>query len=147
MTIVDLNVLLYVVNRDAPQHERVVEWWQRTLNGDESVGLSWSVVLGFLRVSTNPAILHRPLTAEQAVRQVDAWLSLDVVSLVTETRDHWRVLRDLVLEAGTAGNLTMDAHLAALAVSRGATLVSCDADFGRFPSLRWRNPLWPSGAP
>jgi uncharacterized protein len=43
-------------------------------------------------------------------------------------------------QTGTAGNLTTDAYLAALAVSLGAKLVSCDADFGRFPSLRWENP-------
>lgn len=38
-------------------------------------------------------------------------------------------------------NLTTDAHLAALAIEHGATLVSADRDFGRFPHLRWHNPL------
>jgi predicted nucleic acid-binding protein len=48
----------------------------------------------------------------------------------------------MILEqTGTAGNLTTDAHLAALAISHGAVLVSCDADFARFPKLRWPNPL------
>jgi len=46
----------------------------------------------------------------------------------------------LLDRTGTAGNLTSDAHLAALAISLGATLVSCDADLGRFPALRWVNP-------
>ncbi len=46
-----------------------------------------------------------------------------------------------LLEAtGTAGNLTTDAHLAALAISHGATLASCDAGFGRFRHLRWEDP-------
>ena len=141
MKIVDLNVLLYVVNQDAPHHEQVVAWWEGALNGDETIGLAWSVVTGFLRVSTHRRVFPRPLSAEDAVLQIDDWLALDVISLVTETRDHWRVLRVLLAETGVAGNLVTDAHLAALAMTRGATLASCDADFGRFPGLRWENPV------
>ncbi len=70
-----------------------------------------------------------------------AWLSLPSVSVVREGDDHWRVLRELLIETGTAGNLTSDPHLAAIAISRGATLVSCDSDFGRFRGLRWEIPL------
>jgi predicted nucleic acid-binding protein len=42
---------------------------------------------------------------------------------------------------GSAGNLTTDAHLAALAIERGLILHTTDADFIRFPGLKWRNPL------
>ena len=44
---------------------------------------------------------------------------------------------------GDDGNLTTDAHLAALAISHGAVLASCDADFARFSRLRWHNPTAP----
>jgi len=40
---------------------------------------------------------------------------------------------------GTAGNLTTDTHLAVLAMERGYILYSTDADFARFPGLRWVN--------
>jgi uncharacterized protein len=46
---------------------------------------------------------------------------------------------------GAAGNLTSDAHLAALAIERGAVLCSADNDFSRFPRLRWSNPLKGAG--
>ena len=141
MKVVDLNVLLYAVNADAPHHERIVAWWERALNGDEAIGLAWLVVVGFLRISTSPAVFPAPLTPEAAIRQVDAWLARDVVSLLPETRDHWRTLRDMLSATGAAGNLATDAHLAALAVTHGATLASCDADFGRFEHVRWENPL------
>jgi len=36
------------------------------------------------------------------------------------------------------GDLVTDAYLAALAIETGATLVSADRDFGRFPGLRWQ---------
>jgi predicted nucleic acid-binding protein len=54
---------------------------------------------------------------------------------------HWSILRLLIQGAGTAGNLTMDAHLAALAIEHNATLCSADSDFRRFPGLRFLNPL------
>jgi predicted nucleic acid-binding protein len=60
---------------------------------------------------------------------------------VHPTDRHLPVLRDLLLPLGTAGNLTSDAHLAALAIEHGAMLCSCDVDFSRFPGLRWVDPL------
>lgn len=44
------------------------------------------------------------------------------------------------LSASTAA-AKLDAWLAALAIERGATLCSTDADFSRFPALKWLNPL------
>jgi hypothetical protein len=139
--LVDLNVLLYVVNDDSPRHEAVLDWWNAAVNGDETIGLPWVVLLGFLRISTNPRAFAKPLDADEAIAKIDTWLSLESVRLVREADNHWEVLRSLVSEAGTAGNLTTDAHLAALAMGHAAILVSCDSDFGRFKGLRWENPL------
>lgn len=141
MKLVDLNVLLYVVNADAPFHGRIREWWNRALNDDEPIGLPWIVLLGFLRLATNPRVFPRPLSPEAAIGRLDAWLSAETTRVIRETDDHWSVLRSLLGEAGTAGNLTTDAHLATLAISHGAVLVSCDSDFARFKGLRWENPL------
>ena len=140
MTLVDLNVVLYAVNTAAAHHATAHAWWESALNGDEPVGLAWSVVTGFLRLSTHAAALPRPLTVEQACGRVNRWLGQPPVRLVRETDEHWRHLERLLSETGTGGNLTADAHLAALAISRGATLVSFDNDFARFPNLRWINP-------
>jgi toxin-antitoxin system PIN domain toxin len=141
MKIVDLNVLLYAINEDAPHHERVRRWWEEAVNGDEPLGLPWVVLLGFLRIATNPTIFPKPLDADTAVAKVDGWLALDTTRVVHEKEEHWDILRSLLAEAGTAGNLTTDAHLATLAISHGAVLISCDNDFSRFKGLRWSNPL------
>jgi toxin-antitoxin system PIN domain toxin len=140
MKLVDLNVLLYVVNRDSVHHDSAHDWWTEALRLDEPVGLTWAVILGFLRLTTNPAIFPFPLDTDTALDKVDNWLSLDQIRLVQETDDHWHILRDLLRQTGSAGNLTSDAHLAALAISHGATLVSFDNDFSRFPKLRWERP-------
>ncbi len=140
MKLVDLNVLLYIVNEDSAHHEPTLEWWEETLQGDEPVGLAWVVLLGFLRLSTDPLVFPHPLDSESALGKTGSWLSLDQTRLVHETEDHWHILADLLAETGTAGNLTTDSHLAAIAISHGATLVSFDNDFARFPGLRWESP-------
>ena len=141
MKIVDVNILLYAVNEDSEQHAVVRPWLQRSLSGDESIGLPWLVLSGFLRISTNPRVYPVPLTVDQALDQVEGWLSAEVATAISEKASHWDTLRELLGETGTAGNLTTDAHLASLAMTYDATLVSCDGDFARFSDLRWENPL------
>ncbi len=140
MKIVDLNVLLYAINENSPQHATALNWWTNALRGDETVGLAWTVLCGFLRLTTHSRVFPRPLTVQQATQRVDAWLSLPIVAIPTEKPDHWETLRGLLAEAGTAGNLVTDAHLAALALTRDATVVSFDHDFARFDGLRVERP-------
>lgn len=141
MKIVDVNLLLYAVNSDWPRHAAARAWLEDLLNGDETVGIPWSVILGFLRIATNPRALAKPIDTPDALTRVDEWLALENVDVVREKDDHWDKLRGLIAAAGTAGNLTTDAHLAALAISHDAVLCSSDLDFGRFKGLRWENPL------
>ena len=56
MRIVDLNILLYAVNSDAAQHDFVRSWWEKALNDEDTVGLTWVVLLGFLRLATNSRV-------------------------------------------------------------------------------------------
>jgi toxin-antitoxin system PIN domain toxin len=141
MTLVDANILIYAVNTDAPLHRKSKRWLESALAGPETLGLSWTVLLAFLRLTTRPGVFQKPLTPEAALDVVDAWLAHPAVTTVEPTAGHARILRDLLLPLGTGGNLTSDAHLAALAIEHGADLCSSDNDFARFPRLRWHNPL------
>ena len=141
MKIVDANVLLYAMNEDAPQHAAARLWLETALSGSETVGFAWVVLLAFLRLSTRPAVFTRPLLPEESLGLIEAWLGQPCATIVHPGDRHLRILKDLVERLGTGGNLTSDAHLAALALEHGADLCSCDADFSRFPGLRWRNPL------
>ena len=140
MKLVDVNILLYAVNEDDPLHHRIHGWWEQALQSAEPVGMAWSVVHGYLRLATHPRVFAHPQSREEATDRVSRWLAHPNVQIVSETDEHWTVLRDLILEVGTIGNLVADAHLAALAISRAMTLVSCDRDFARFRQLRWENP-------
>ena len=141
MIVVDLNLLLYATNEDAPQHAKARRWWEATLAGDEQVGLAWPVVLGFLRLSTRSGILPRPLTPRQALDTVSEWVTHPLVAMLHPGDGHWSILRGLVESSGAAGNLTTDAHLAALTIEYDATLYSTDTDFSRFSKVRFTNPL------
>jgi toxin-antitoxin system PIN domain toxin len=137
----DLNLLIYAIDEDAAPHPGARDWLEGVLSGTESVAFAWSVLLGFLRISTNPVALERPLSTGEALDYVDSWLGQPVAEVVHPTQRHASILRDLLDPLGAAGNLTSDAHLAALAIEHGAELCSRDADFSRFAGLRWSNPL------
>lgn len=141
MKVVDLNLLLYAVNRDSPHHAQARAWLERMVTDEQPVALPWAVLLGFLRLATSARVFHQPLAPDQALGVVDGWLARPGVVALVPGEEHWRILRDLLVQSGTAGNLTTDAHLAALAIEHGAELCSTDSDFARFRQLRWMNPL------
>ena len=141
MRLVDLNILLYAINGDSPHHRVARKWIDDTIGGPETVAIPWIVILGFLRLATSRHIFTKPLAPEDAIDVVDGWLGRANVVALYPGPEHWRILKSLVAGAGTAGNLTTDAHLAALAIEHGCELCSTDADFGRFPQLAWINPL------
>ncbi len=141
MRIVDLNLLIYAVNRDAPQHHAAKTWLEQRLNGPETIGIAWVVAMGFLRLTTSARVFEHPIKPERATALLDDWIAHPNVEFVVPGERHWTILRALLAESGMAGNLTTDAHLAALAIESGAELESADADFARFRGLRWSNPL------
>jgi len=94
-----------------------------------------------LRLTTRRGLFEHPLSIKAALDIVDSWLDQPAVTTVHPGRDHARILRQLLLTSGAGGNLTTDAHLAALAIEQNAELYSDDRYFRRFAGLRWRNPL------
>ena len=141
MILVDANLLIYAINKDLPQHNLARGWWESALSGEEAVGLPWIVILAFLRITTHSRILARPLSPEAALAYLQEWLDQPCTRAVAPGQAHWQVLRNLLDATGTAGNLTSDAHIAALAIEHGGTVFSADNDFRRFPGVKHVNPL------
>lgn len=140
MILPDVDVLVHAHNSDSPVHQRARRWWDGCLAGSEGIGLAWVTLLGFIRVTTNRRILARPLPVQVVLEWIDGWLRLPHVHVPHPSAAHFAHLRANLERLGTAGNLTTDAHLATLAVERGYVLHSTDADFTRFPGLRWIDP-------
>lgn len=140
MKLPDANVLLYAVNSADPRHAEARGWLDAALAGQETVGFAWIVLLAFLRLATKVGLFPRPLDPEGAVARVRAWTAQPASVIVTPTPRHLDVVAGLLAATGTGGNLVNDAHLAALALEHGATVVTYDSDFGRFSGVRWEPP-------
>lgn len=140
MKLVDANVLLYAVNSDTVHHERARRWLDAALSGGDTVAFSWIALLAFLRLSTKVGLFPVPLSVDQSMDRVDAWLSAEPAVVVEPTIAHPRIVRDLLQGIGTGGNLVNDAHLAALAIEHRCGIVSFDNDFSRFSGVDWEPP-------
>jgi toxin-antitoxin system PIN domain toxin len=141
MILVDANLLIYAIDLGSPYHRKAQAWLEGILSGSTPVGLAWIALLAFLRITTRKAIAQNPLSPERAIEHVDSWLALPHVFLVHPGERHWPILRNLLKASGTAGNLTSDAHLAALAIEKGYAIYTLDNDFRRFAGLTVINPL------
>ena len=140
MILVDTNVLVHAANEDVGEHEVARQWLDDALSGGATVGFAWLALIGFVRICTSPRILPRPLTAAQAIGVVEAWLGAPGAVVLEPTADHLGVMRRLLAARGSGGNLVSDAHLAALAIGHGATVVTYDTDFALFDGVDWRLP-------
>ncbi|HET6383284.1 MAG TPA: TA system VapC family ribonuclease toxin [Armatimonadota bacterium] len=141
MIIPDTNLLVYSYDSKSPYHDRARSWWEGVLSGPEPVGIPWIVVLAFTRLVTHPTLNENPMTVVQAREAVMAWLSVSHVRILETTPATIDLFFNLLTAAGTGGNLSTDAMIAALATEYGGRVFSNDRDFGRFPGIKWQNPL------
>ena len=141
MILPDINLLVYAYNEGAPQHAAARSWWEGLVNGSERVGVPWVVASGFVRLATHPRVLVNPLDPAIAVDRVAEWFQFDHINPINPGADHLARFRECLDIAGVGANLVTDAHIAALAMEYQGVVHSNDTDFGRFPGLRWTNPL------
>lgn len=143
MFVLDTNLLLYAVNRDAPDHERARALLEEYRQGERPWFLTWGIVYEFLRVGTHPRIFPEPLTLPAARAWIASLLAGPSAGLLVETDRHTEVLAALVAEhPRLAGNPVHDLHTATLMKEHGvAEIRTADTDFHQFPFLRVVNPL------
>jgi toxin-antitoxin system PIN domain toxin len=137
MFVVDTNVLLHAVNRDAPEHREalalLIDW--RGRHG--AWFLTWGIAYEFLRVVTHSRVLPRPLTGAQASAWLATLLQSPGLAMLTPGERHAQVLQEVLRDAKhITGNLWHDAHTVALMREHGVhRVVSHNQDFRRFPGI------------
>lgn len=146
MIAVDTNILVYAHRADSVWHTRAVELVRGLAEGSDTWAIPWPCLHEFLSIVTHPRIYRPPSPLEVGMDQVAAWLESPRLTLLTETAEHWRSLRE-VLEAGRiVGPKVHDARVAALCAQHGVReLWSADRDFSGMAGLVTRNPLLPAG--
>ncbi len=140
MLCVDVNVLVYAHRRDLDDHATIRAWLDAARTGAETVGLCDAVASGFLRVVTNARVFIDPTPFDDALAFLEVLRASPSVAVVQPGERHWGVFVELCRTIGATGNDVPDAYLAALAIEHGATWVSADRGFARFPKLRWALP-------
>ena len=141
MILPDANLLLYAYDQSSPFHPKAAAWFQNIMSRPGPVILLPAVVFGFVRISTHPRIFTSPLSVAEASAHVRSWLGRKQVRLHDMLLEDVNAALSLLESAGTAGNLTTDAQIAAVALRLDAEVHTADLDFGRFAGVRFSNPL------
>jgi len=140
LILLDANVLIYAFRQDTDSHAQYRGWLEEALAKEMAVGISEMVLSSVVRITTHPKIFVKPSTLDEVFRFVDYLRSFSSVISVLPGRAHWSIFQRLCRAAQARGNLVTDAYLAALAIEKGAELITSDRDFSRFPDLKWRSP-------
>lgn len=141
MIVPDINLLVYAYNSDAPHHDDARRWLESVLSDRRTVGFSWAVMLGYVRLMTDRAVVLDPLAPAEALGHLRSWLARPQVVVLEPGPRHLDLLDELMRHGHAAGPHMTDVHIAALAIEYQAELFSNDTDFARFPGLRWTDPL------
>lgn len=141
MRCVDINVLVYAHRPESPDHEAYRSWLNAARVAAESLGLVDVVSSGFVRIVTHPGIFQEPTPVAEALEFASVLRASPSVVPVSSGERHWPMFTDLCTRVGAKGNQIPDAYLAAVAIEQGATWITADRGFARFPGLRWQHPL------
>lgn len=143
MLCVDVNVLIDANNGESAAHGAVTRWLDRALTSVEPLAVPLFVATGFLRVITDRRIFPVAATEHAATAFTDWLLSHSNVVVPPTSHRQYAITRDLMLRYGLRGQDVPDAMLAATAIEIGATLVTGNRGFKRFPELTVVNPTEP----
>jgi uncharacterized protein len=141
--VVDTNILLYAANRDCVEHNRSLEFLERSRRQTGAWYVTWSILYGFMRVITHPRILAQPWRTNEAWHFVKALLDSPSLAVLSETDRHTHVVNQIIAEIPfVSGNLFSDFQIAVLMREHGvSTIYTRDVDFHHFPFLRVVDPL------
>ncbi|MFY9233140.1 MAG: TA system VapC family ribonuclease toxin [Fimbriimonadaceae bacterium] len=139
--LLDANVLIYALNSDAPEHDKVVLWLELVYSHDSHVLIPVASAHAFLRLATNPRAFPKALSLNHAFKVLKPILHHPKTRCPEPGSEYWRLFERIGTQGTVIGGRLSDVHFAALALEHGATLCSTDRHFRRFPELRLENPL------
>jgi uncharacterized protein len=141
MIIPDINLLLYAYFAVFPLHQPARDWWEGVVERGEEVGIPPPVLFGFIRIATDRRVFVPPMDLGNATGIVEEWLSLPGIRMLRPGVHHVKIAFDLLRAAAFSRDLTTDAQIAAYALENRAIVHTTDADFSRFPDVRYIDPL------
>lgn len=141
MIVLDANVLLYAYDQDSEFHAEARGYLERIFFEMEPVGIPLLSLSAFLRILSQRGTGSARFSLRELIEIADEWFQWDHVHLLTPGDRHWLILQRMLLEGNASGRRVTDAQIAALTIEYGGVLQTNDREFGRYPGLRWENPL------
>ena len=135
MDLPDISVWLALVDENHMHHAAARDYWNR--RNDDWVVFCRISMLGFLRLSTQPRVLSRTLTNDEAWVVYRRYLLTPQAKFLAEPINLEQHLAALTLATAMPNRLWTDAYLAAFAIAGNCRLVSFDSDFKRFAGLNF----------
>lgn len=138
----DSNILIYAKMSGMKEHKASLAWLETTLaDPNSTILLCETTLLSFFRICTNSRVFAPPLPLSEVVSFTSALLQRSNVQVHRPSPQHFIDVAKLMKKHKFGGNLTMDAHLACIAITTGSTLVTRDKDFKKIPYLKILDPL------
>jgi uncharacterized protein len=139
---VDTNIFIYAHFDRYPQHGRARTFCEGLLSSAQDWCIGWQVVYEYVRITTHPSIHEVPLTLEQALADLDPYLSAESRHVLAHTEQHRPVLQAVAAATPKArGNFIHDLHYAALLREHGVKRIyTADSDFAKFGFLEVIDP-------
>ena len=136
MQLPDVNVLINAMNEGAEQHERAAAWLSSAARGTEAIALPGQVLSAVVRITTGANLGAVRRTPQEAISFCDAIREMPTATRIVEGPRHWALFCAVVMDSGISGRDITDAYLAAFALETGATFVTFDQGFRRFPGVK-----------
>lgn len=144
MKLIDANLLIYAHDASSPFHQKARLWLEQLVASGEPFLVAWTTVLAFLRITTHRKLLKDPLEPDEAFEILEDLLRLPACGVAQPGDRFWPLFQTHCQKIRERGSGVMDVELVALAIENDAELLTVDRGFGRFPGLRYRNPLEPA---
>jgi toxin-antitoxin system PIN domain toxin len=111
------------------------------MTGHEPVGVSELVLSAVVRLATNHRIYRQPSRTADVLEFCEAVRTAPAAVQLRPGVKHWEIFARLCRDVSATANLVPDAYHAALAIENGATWITNDRGYARFPILQWRGPF------
>jgi len=107
---VDTNILVYLSNEDSSFHVEVNKKFIE-ISAQYELWISRQVLREYAVVMSSPAIIEKPLTAEEVVQDIEKWGK--IFKIADETPEVTEILKKLIKEYDLKGKRIHDANIVA----------------------------------
>lgn len=143
MNSLDSNILLYALNKDCPENESGFSFLKTTMRNPEEWIISDQVFFELYGLMRNPAVLEKPLSAEQAYEIIDYYRNKVGWQHCSYKSDMWQDMASFMQKKRFSSKRIFDLQLAVTLKNNAVTTFYTrnTKDFNGFSWLKVIDPF------